>query len=317
MKRYLCWLALLGVVALPDWASAFHPFHPCWAPPPPCGPFGFGLFGRAVPIYPQPPVYVAPAVPVYEVPLSPRVYVAPVPTTAAIPPAAQVAPSKPPVVTVEPAASPAPMSVKPREADPKVKPAGGDADTRPTILPPVRNDPPTPAAPPLVLPPIPGMNDPKPMTPAAPTPAPPPAAGDNNPIIPLPGLPEPKKPKASTSDDTLPPLVLPPETGEAPSGIVPPINSTSRSSPLSGGLKASVFTTAGTPASARTRKVGFFNHTDRDIKLVIEGQATTLPKKTYIHAEVPPSFQWKYADTAMRSATVPDGAAGLDVLFSE
>ena len=24
MKRYVCWLALLGVVAVPDWASAFN-----------------------------------------------------------------------------------------------------------------------------------------------------------------------------------------------------------------------------------------------------------------------------------------------------
>jgi hypothetical protein len=313
MKRYLCWLALLGVVALPDWASAFHPFHPCWAPPPPCGPFGgYGLFGRAMPVYPQPPVYVAPAAPVYEVPLSPRVYVAPIPAAPAAP-----TPSKPPVVTVEPTSSPSPMSVKPPEGDPKVKPAVGAVVMPPYTPPQSSQESPTPAASPLVLPPIPGGNDSKPMTPASPTPAPPPAAGDNNPVIPLPGLPEQKKPKASTSDDTLPPLVLPPETGEAPSGIVPPINSTSRSSPLSGGLKARVFTTAGTPASARTRKVGFFNHTDRDIKLVIAGQATTLPKKTYIHAEVPPSFQWKYAENAMQSATVPDGAAGLDVLFSE
>jgi len=46
-------------------------------------------------------------------------------------------------------------------------------------------------------------------------------------------------------------------------------------------------------------------------------KAVTLPGKTYIHAEVPPAFTWKYGDNAAESATVPAGAAGLDVVFRE
>lgn len=324
MKRYLCWLALLGVAALPDWASAFYPFRPCWAPPPPCQPFGYGG-----PVFPRLRPFAPSVVPDCEVPVSPpAVHVfpvtvvpvspAPAPATATRP--TPPTPTKPPTVTVEP--SPAPTSVKPPESDPMFKPAVGATDKPPAPLPPplVPESKGSPA-PPLVLPPIPGMADPKPMTPAnpaaAPAPAPPPAAGDTAPVIPLPGLPEPKKPKASTSDDTLPPLVLPPEGGAAPSGVVPPISSTSKSSPLSGGVQARVFTTAGTPAGGLTRKVGFFNHTGRAISLVIEGRTTTLPAKTFIHAEVPPSFRWGYVDRDTQTATVPDGAAGLDVLFSE
>jgi hypothetical protein len=66
-----------------------------------------------------------------------------------------------------------------------------------------------------------------------------------------------------------------------------------------------------------TRKVNFFNHTDRDLALVIEGRAVTLPRKTYIRAELPPVFNWKRADSVAQTATVPDGSAGLDILFRE
>ena len=97
---------------------------------------------------------------------------------------------------------------------------------------------------------------------------------------------------------------------------------TSRSSPLAAvpkpRLSVQVFPAAGSGAGkAGTRKVGFFNHTRRDLDLVIDGKAVTLPGKTYIHAEVPPAFTWKYGDNAAESATVPAGAAGLDVVFRE
>ena len=70
------------------------------------------------------------------------------------------------------------------------------------------------------------------------------------------------------------------------------------------------------PAGA-TRTVGFFNHTGTDVELVIEGKAVRLPKRTYIHAEVPPTFTWKHGANPAESATVPAGAAGLDVVFRD
>src|SRR5688572_29863924 len=85
MKRYLCWLAVLGVCVLPDWASARH--RRCWAPPPPCHPYP-----RA---YPRQIVFVPPAVPVYEVPLPPpRVYVSPVTIDPVVPAPRPAAPNK-------------------------------------------------------------------------------------------------------------------------------------------------------------------------------------------------------------------------------
>ena len=88
-----------------------------------------------------------------------------------------------------------------------------------------------------------------------------------------------------------------------------------RSSPLAAGPKAGptvqVFPATGSrPAATGTRKVGFFNHTDKDLDLVIEGKAVRLPRKTYLQAEVPPAFTWKHGANAAESATVPAGAAG-------
>lgn len=321
MKRYVCFVALLGVVAIPDWASAF--FRP-WCAPPPCSPYGYGRFGgyaMPVPVY-SPPVLVQPCVPVYEVPVAPpRVYQVPpaVATVAPTPAANPVKHSVPPAVTAVPKPAPAPTAVKPPEPDPMFRPAGG-----PALEPPSAAPSPAPAsepdARPLILPPIKNAPDTKATTPLVPSamPSPAPATGIKEPEPLAPAI-KPMTKKTTGSDDTLPPLVLPPEGPGGPSGVVPPVGdtSTSRSSPLSGGPKVRVFTVAGGAVFGQLRKVGFFNHTDRDIDLVIEGRAVKLPGKTYLHAQLPPTFQWKQADRKAETATVPDGAAGLDVLFRE
>lgn len=337
MKRYVCFVALLGVAAIPDWASAF--FRP-WCAPPPCSPHGYGYGGFGgyavpVPVYP-PPVFVQPCVPVYEVPVAPpRVYQVP-PVAAVQSPTPAVNPVKPPTapaVTAVPKPAPAPTAVKPPEPDPMFRPAGGPMTASPAAAPsPATAPKPEPETSPLVLPPVPDTTDTKPigtkpvdtkpMSPlvpsAMPSPAPAPVGGikEPEPLAPT-TKPMPKKP--ASSDDTLPPLVLPPEGPGGPSGVVPPVGDTSisRSSPLTAGPKVQVFTVAGGAVPGQLRKVGFFNHTDRDIDLVIEGRAVKLPRKTYLHAQLPPTFTWKQADRKAETATVPDGAAGLDVLFRE
>jgi hypothetical protein len=137
-----------------------------------------------------------------------------------------------------------------------------------------------------------------------------PEAGSLIPSPVPPVSPEPKK--AAGAGDALPPLVLPPET---------PGGSTSWSSPLTGAAKAAVkvevFTAAGGGATGPTRKVGFFNHTRRNLDLVIDGRAVKLPGRTYIHAQVPPTFRWKHGDNPAATATVPEGAAGIDVVFKD
>jgi hypothetical protein len=161
--------------------------------------------------------------------------------------------------------------------------------TSPLILPELTEPAPgkvEPKGSPLVLPPIPS---------AVPTPAPAPDA-------------DPKR----GGPDSIPPLVLPPDLPTGPSGVIPP--TTARSSPLSALPRVQVFPAAGAAAGA-LRKVGFFNHTDRDVRLVIEGRPVTLPAKNYLHAQLPPVFRWSEAGSPARTTTVPADAAGVDVLF--
>ena len=316
MKRYVLLLAFAGVLIVPEGASAF--FRP-WCSPPPYMPFGYGFgfgFGRyAAPFYPQfpqfayPPFYAPQAVPFCEVPQPARGY----PT---IPPAfaprtqVPVAPTHAPIVTITPGVPPL---ARP-EADPLVRPAtsgiatpmAAPAPMTPLTIP----DPMVPKTAPFVSPPLPGSSDSKPVPSASPSPAPASPGLDLPLSIPLP---EPRKVPGGGKEE-LPPLVLPPEGAGGPSGVIP---NTSRSSPLTGAIKVQVFAAGGTIANASIRKIGFFNHTDRDLDLVIEGRAVKLPKKSFLHAEMPVKFTWKHSDRPAELATVPDGAAGLDVLFKE
>ena len=151
-----------------------------------------------------------------------------------------------------------------------------------------------------------------------------PGAGPKLPPLDLPGglavpVPAPA-PDALTPKvpDALPPLTLPPDTPVAP--VAPPKAVEVKSSPLTGAareLKVSVFPAAGTAAAPGLRKVGFYNHTERDLALTIEGKAVTLPAMSYLHAQVPPAFTWKCADQPAARATVPADAAGVDVLIRE
>ena len=291
MKRFGLILALAVLVAAPGEASAFYRW---WCAPPPYAPFGYG-YGRyafpllrpyAVPLYAEPLPQAYPAIPPA---FAPRTYAPP-------------APARAPVVTVTP-------GMPPVELDPLVRPATGgiavpSAAPAPMIPPTAIPDPVSPKTAPLVIPPLPGSD-------AKPTPAPaPPAGTDPLPLIPLP---EPRKVPDGKPD--LPPLVLPPETPGEPSGVIPP--TTSRASPLAAGVKVQVFTASGNATGTLLRKIGFFNHTNRDLDLVIEGKAVKLPKKSYLHAELPANFTWKHSDGAAEIATVPTDAVGLDVLFKE
>lgn len=292
MNRYACWLALLAVGAVPDWASAFNRRY--W-----CGPTYYE------------PVYYAPP-PVYYPPPCIPVYVA-VPCP---PPAATPGP-KTAIRAPKPADPPKPMPES-------VRPAGGvtpaprdDVDFRPAAPPPTSPAPAIADPPKLEIPKfepkVPGLEvPPAPTSPAPASPGltlPPPVTPDPaSPLIPSPVPPLSPEPKKT---ETLPPLVLPPE-----SPVRPP--STSRSSPL-GRVKVDVFAASGTgrEAAAALKKVAFFNHTDHDLNLTIDGKDVKLPSKTYINARLGATFRWKHGDNEAETATIPADAAGLDVVFKE
>ncbi len=329
MKRYLCWFAVLGVIAVPAVAAA------CWP-----------MWGRpaytpvySVPMYAAPPVW-QPA-PEYVLP-PPRIE--PIPrmaTPAPAPPSsgmgtaipARMPPAAPPrAPTVETirtvGGTDAPATPKKTEP-PKVMPEPSalpteppkDSDLKfPTIeipkslqldkkLPPLE----LPKEPDMrAIPKVPAVGAPKDtLTPAVPAAAPAPESLIPPPSVPL--VPDRKK------RDPLPSLTLPPDTP-----VVPPTktDSTSRSSPLSVGSKqemsVNVFpATGGEKVTAGYRTVKFYNHTANDLTLTIEGRVVKLPAKTYLHAQLAATFTWGYADRAAARETVPEKAGGLDVVFRD
>lgn len=305
MKRLSFVLALGALLAIPDNASAFFR---CWwwgGPYRAYGPafgygagfgYGYGRFAGSPYFYPAYPAYPAYPMPYFVVPATP---VSPIQNSVAAPNAkaeTPIAPPRAPIVTITPGDSNGVPKPKPEPAPTSaVEAVRGEAV--PTPAPASLREPKTSI-------PIPDPMVPKSPPLSVPTPAP---SSDSLPPIKLPEL---KKPDGK---DDLPPIVLPPEVqGKRATGVVP---SVSRSSPLSGAMKVQVFTAMGT-VSGDLRKIGFFNHTDRDLDLVIAGTAVKLPKKSYLNANLPVKFVWKHSG-GTETAVVPAGAAGLDVLFRD
>jgi hypothetical protein len=166
---------------------------------------------------------------------------------------------------------------------------------------------PKPAAPdpkPAPKAPAPKADTPKLVVPQVPTPAAPTGAGSEGDKIPplIPRLPNPD----------MPPLTLPQVPLEKPNKGT----STSKASPLTDAPRVDVFPVDGPPPAGPTakRSVGFFNHTDRDLKLTVEGETVTLPRRHYVSATVPATFAWKL-DGDERRTEVPAAAPGVEVVI--
>ena len=256
-------------------------------------------FGFGVPLGP-PVIYV----PVY--PAIPAPKIEPEPKSE---PKRTQAPLPPPKVTVEPAAFAAPEPATPTIAPPKVPttPAPQPEPAKPEVP---KLELPKPEAPKVEAPkfetPKPA---PKPEIPQVSLPLP-------APVKPLelakPADPEPAKiptftPKVAGTDATLPPLKLPPLPNVDPTSI-------SRSSPLTGS-GIDIVPADGKPAANGKRRVGFYNQTDRAVRLTVEGETVTLPGRHTIAAEVPATFTWTLDRGDPRSTTVPAGASGVEVLI--
>jgi hypothetical protein len=181
-----------------------------------------------------------------------------------------------------------------------------EPDFRPVPAPGKPADPPTKAPTAVPDPKLPPLPDVGPKGGAA--------VPDAAPAFPDPLIPPPSVPVVPDAKQpgTLPSLVLPPETPVAPAK-----GSMSRSSPLRTEPSVSVFPASGEVALNGYRTVGFYNHTDRDLNLTIEGRAVKLPAKTYLHAKLGPSFTWGVGDRPAARETVPENAAGLDVVFRD
>lgn len=280
MMRHSVPLALLGLTLVPDWAAALGGRRWCVPPPPPPCPTWVAVVPPC-----QPTLPVAP--PNYSILTAPTVQAEP----------ATPAPAKP----APPKADPAPVA--PRPVTPGVPPGNAAADPDGPVKPtefakPQTASPPEPKA------------SPKSVAPKPPVPQ-----------VPLTGTPEPSKsdeakipsliPRLPTPD--VPPLTIPQLPVEKPAQGD---NSTSKASPLSGATRVEVFPVDGPPPASPNarRRVGFFNHGDRDLKLTVEGESVTLPRRHFVTAEVPAAFTWKLDGDEQRTE-VPAAAPGVEVVI--
>ena len=120
-------------------------------------------------------------------------------------------------------------------------------------------------------------------------------------------------PRVPGGDSSLPPLLVPTPVNDQPG------TSTSRSSPLSNSRQTryEVIPVDGVAPSSPSakRSIGFFNHTQRDLQLTVEGQTITLPKRHSVTAEVPAKFTWKVDANLEQTTEIPLADPGVEVVI--
>jgi hypothetical protein len=62
-------------------------------------------------------------------------------------------------------------------------------------------------------------------------------------------------------------------------------------------------------------KVGFFNHSDREIVLDVNGEPLKLPKEHYVTLRLPRTFTWAETGAKGTSVVVPPDAEGIEIVF--
>ncbi len=229
-------------------------------------------------------------------------------------------------------------------------PAGSQIITkqRDTISPaiPAANGPPTaptePPLPALTLPPVPKTSETKTapetrplpetklsLTPPVPSPGTPPRPVERHgPASGSLAQPQPLAPKEVSTPPVnretitpLPPLTLPPEIPPvAPPplpGLSPaPSTSTVRSSPIHQAALPRIITQTHIAEGFvhGYRRLRFYNYTDQELHLEIDGQQVKLPARSMLPAWAGPVVRWRY-HSETRTETLGPQVRGLDVIF--
>jgi hypothetical protein len=62
-------------------------------------------------------------------------------------------------------------------------------------------------------------------------------------------------------------------------------------------------------------KVGFFNHSDREIQLEVNGEAVRLPSEQYVTLRLPRTFKWAEKGQKGTDVAVPPDSDGIEIVF--
>ncbi|HVK11943.1 MAG TPA: hypothetical protein VM597_24430, partial [Gemmataceae bacterium] len=66
---------------------------------------------------------------------------------------------------------------------------------------------------------------------------------------------------------------------------------------------------------AREVKVGFFNHSARELVLTVHGDEVKLPGGQFVTLRLPRSFEWGEKGKKAATVTVPNDADGVEIVF--
>jgi len=62
-------------------------------------------------------------------------------------------------------------------------------------------------------------------------------------------------------------------------------------------------------------KVGFFNHSDREVVLDVNGETVRLPSEQYVTLRLPRTFKWAEKGRKGTEVAVPPDADGIEIVF--
>lgn len=69
------------------------------------------------------------------------------------------------------------------------------------------------------------------------------------------------------------------------------------------------------PKDRKVVKVGFFNHSDRELWLEVNGETVGIPARNYLLTKLPPKFTWRYKEGKLNEVTIPNTSEGIDLIF--
>ena len=146
-----------------------------------------------------------------------------------------------------------------------------------------------------------------------------PAAPSKPPIAPAISIPE-VKPTPSPAAPKIP-LLLPKPPGDnglPPLAVPTPADPNGRGTsnyPAKPARVQIVVVAAGETVTSATRAIGFYNRSQNDRTLTVQGKQVKLPKQSYLNLELPPKFTWTLDDGAEQTTEVPSASPGVEIVI--
>jgi hypothetical protein len=164
-----------------------------------------------------------------------------------------------------------------------------------------------------------GAPAPKPLPPPPPPYVPKAKPADTTEDIPVPAKKAPAKESGGSSDGPRIPKTKLPLPGDRLDKSVPE-SPKSDAPKKKDSAEGKAFEQFVVPAAGRGEpkaevKVGFFNHSDRNISLDVNGEAVRLPAEEYVTLRLPRTFTWSEKGVKGNDVVVPPDADGIEIVF--